>query len=511
MPEPKRPLKVFLCHAHADRDPVRGLYTRLTKDGVDAWFDKAKLLPGQDWELEIRKAVREADVVVVCLSRQFNQTGFRQKEVRLALDTAMEKPEGEIFIIPARLEECDTLESLRKWHWVDLFEDGGYKNLMRALSLRAAKVKASLHTKKRLVAKIDHLSALREIDNVITNNTDLKIVLQTVLKNIVLQLRVSAASVMLLNPETMFLECVVRAGFISPYIEKIPRLFEAGGTKVSLLERRTAQIPNLMIAEADFVNDDLVKTEKFVGYISMPLVAKGKVNGVLEIFHRSVLDINDEKVSFVEMLADRAALAIDNALLFDGLQKANIELTIAYDSTLEGWLQAFEMRDRETQGHSIRVAELTLSLATAMGLSGKELQDIRRGALMHDIGKMGVPDSILLKPDKLTEEEWEIYRKHPQFAYDMLYPIVYLRSSLDIPYCHHEKWDGTGYPRGLKGNDIPFSARIFSVIDVYDALMSERPFRNAWSKEKTLEYIQNQSGKHFDPHVVEVFIKMIQE
>ncbi len=148
MPEPKRPLKVFLCHAHADRDPVRGLYTRLTQDGVDAWLDKAKLLPGHDWELEIRKAVREADVVVVCLSKQFNQAGFRQKEVRLALDTAMEKPEGEIFIIPARLEECDNLESLRKWHWVDLFEDDGYEMLIRALRARADKIGAILQVRK---------------------------------------------------------------------------------------------------------------------------------------------------------------------------------------------------------------------------------------------------------------------------------------------------------------------------------------------------------------------------
>ncbi len=148
MPEPKRPLKVFLCHAHADRDAVRALYTHRTKDGVDAWLDKAKLLPGQDWELEIKKAVREADVVVVCLSKQFNQTGFRQKEVRLALDTAMEKPEGEIFIIPARLEECDNLESLRKWHWVDLFENGGYEKLMRALQRRANTIGITLQVKE---------------------------------------------------------------------------------------------------------------------------------------------------------------------------------------------------------------------------------------------------------------------------------------------------------------------------------------------------------------------------
>jgi len=154
MLETKRPLKVFLCHAHADRDAVRGLYTRLTKDGVDAWLDKEKLLPGQDWEYEIRKAVREADVVVVCLSKQFNQAGFRQKEVRWALDTAMEQPEGEIFIIPARLEECDNLESLRKWHWVDLFEDDGYEKLIQALRARAEKIGATLQIRKgRIVRK----------------------------------------------------------------------------------------------------------------------------------------------------------------------------------------------------------------------------------------------------------------------------------------------------------------------------------------------------------------------
>ncbi len=169
MTESKRPLKVFLCHAHADRDSVRGLYARLTNDGVDAWLDKAKLLPGQDWELEIRKAVREADVVVVCLSKQFNQAGFRQKEVRLALDTAMEKPEGEIFIIPARLEECDTLESLRKWHWVDLFEEDGYESLMRALQVRASNIGATLQIKRSWLPKI--ISPLPKKQKPVENKT----------------------------------------------------------------------------------------------------------------------------------------------------------------------------------------------------------------------------------------------------------------------------------------------------------------------------------------------------
>lgn len=148
MLEEKRPLKVFLCHAHSDRDKVRALYSRLKREGVDAWLDKEKLFPGSDWEYEIRKAVREADVVVVCLSKQFNQAGFRQKEVRIALDTAMEQPEGEIFIIPARLEECENLESLRKWHWVDLFEDDGFQRLIRALRARADRIGATLRIRR---------------------------------------------------------------------------------------------------------------------------------------------------------------------------------------------------------------------------------------------------------------------------------------------------------------------------------------------------------------------------
>jgi HD-GYP domain-containing protein (c-di-GMP phosphodiesterase class II) len=500
----KRPLKVFLCHAHADRGAVRGLYTRLTQDGVDAWFDKAKLLPGQDWELEIRKAVREADVVVVCLSKQFNQAGFRQKEVRLALDTAMEKPEGEIFIIPARLEECDNLESLRKWHWVDLFEDDGYENIVRALSVRAEKVGAKLSVKKSKKPKVDYFYALREIDNVIANNSDLQTILQSVLKNIILQLRVDAVSILLLNPENGFFECVTRVGFLSGDIQDVSH------ESCSLLERRTSQIPNLMIAKSDFFDDVLVKEENFFEYISLPLVSKGTVNGVIEIFHRSPYKFAKENISFLEALANRTALAVDNILLVDGLKKANIELNMAYDSTIEGWLELLEIRDVETSGHSERVTDMTVRLAVEFGLSDKEIQNIRRGALMHDIGKIGISEKILQKSGPLTGEEWKILRGHPKFAYDMLSPISYLQSSLEIPYCHHEKWDGTGFPRGLMGDDIPLSARIFAVVDVYDALATERSFSKAWPKQKALEYIQSQSGQYFDPRVVEVFVKLMQ-
>ncbi len=186
------------------------------------------------------------------------------------------------------------------------------------------------------------------------------------------------------------------------------------------------------------------------------------------------------------------------------------ELTQAYDMTLEGWSRAMDLRDNETEGHTQRVTTMAIELASAMGVSEVDILQIRRGALLHDIGKMGVPDHILFKPDKLTGDEWIMMRKHPELAYEMLAPINFLHPALVIPYCHHEKWDGSGYPRGLKGNDIPFAARIFAVVDVYDALRFGRRYRKSWSEERVQEYIEGQSGIHFDPHVVDAFLKLRQ-
>lgn len=193
------------------------------------------------------------------------------------------------------------------------------------------------------------------------------------------------------------------------------------------------------------------------------------------------------------------------------LENAHEQLLLAYDKTIEGWSRAMDLRDKETEGHSRRVAQMTIKLAEFLGIEGEELGSIRRGALLHDIGKLGVPDAILLKSDKLDENEWSLMKQHPQLAYDMLYPIEYLRPALDIPYSHHEKWDGSGYPRGLKGKEIPLSARLFAIVDVWDALTSDRPYRQAWGRDQTLNYILEQSGKHFDPKVVEIFSKVILE
>ena len=230
---------------------------------------------------------------------------------------------------------------------------------------------------------------------------------------------------------------------------------------------------------------------------------------MLEIFHRTRLDPEQDWFDFLEALSMQAAIAIDSVESFETLQRSNAQLVLAYEATIRGWAHALDLRDRETEGHSQRVTELTVQLARAAGLSDEQIAHIRRGALLHDIGKLGIPDSILLKPGSLTPEEWVIMRRHPEYAFGMLSPIEYLRPALDIPYCHHERWDGTGYPRGLKGDQIPLAARLFAVADVWDALQSDRPYRARWPREQALEYIRSQAGKHFDPEVVELFLKVI--
>jgi putative two-component system response regulator len=193
------------------------------------------------------------------------------------------------------------------------------------------------------------------------------------------------------------------------------------------------------------------------------------------------------------------------------LKALNEELLVAYDKTIEGWSLALDLRDRETEGHTRRVVGLTVKFAQVAGVSDEDLEHVRRGALLHDIGKMGIPDSILHKPGELTAAEWEIMRKHPLYAYQWLSSIKFLEPALHIPYAHHEKWDGTGYPRGLKGDEIPLAARIFAIVDVWDALCSDRPYRKSVSKAKALEYIRSQNGLHFDPSLTAVFLEIIKD
>ncbi|HEY4712185.1 MAG TPA: HD domain-containing phosphohydrolase [Dehalococcoidia bacterium] len=361
---------------------------------------------------------------------------------------------------------------------------------------------------EKIQMQLEHLKALSEIDRAILSSFDLQFSLKIFLNQVVSRLGVDAANIMLFSSIPQNLESVAGTGFRTSAFEHRQLRLGEGNAGLAALERRIVHISHL---EGQSGNPRLAKAlvgESFTSYYGVPLIAKGQVMGVLEIFHRSQLEPDEEWLNFLNILAGQAAIAIDSAKLFESLQSSNTELALAYDATIEGWSRALDLRDKETEGHSRRVTQLTVQLAKAMGIKNSELVQIRRGALLHDIGKMGIPDSILLKPDELTEKEWEIMKQHPVHAVNMLGSLMYLKDALDIPYSHHEKWDGTGYPRGLKGEEIPLAARIFAVADVYDALTSNRPYRKAWTKAEALQYIREQSGKHFDPTIVDAFFNL---
>lgn len=354
--------------------------------------------------------------------------------------------------------------------------------------------------------QIARLTALRNIDIAITTNFNPQYTLSTVLTETINQLQVDAAAILLLHPNEKSMKYAATHGFRSAQITgaTIPLDDSYAGQTVG--KRRLVRIENLQQKPDGKAVTALLAGEGLITYFGVPLIAKGKVLGVLEVFQRVVLTPYPEWLEFLETIAGQAAIAIDNFTLFENLQQSNLELAQAYDATIEGWSHALDLRDKETEGHTQRVTEMSQRLARIMGIKGEMLVHMRRGALLHDIGKMGVPDSILLKPGEFTPEEWDIMCQHPRLAYEWLAPIDYLKEALAIPYCHHERWDGSGYPRGLKGEDIPLAARIFSVVDEWDAITSDRPYRSAWSKEKAIDYIGENSGTHFDPHVVETFL-----
>ena len=362
----------------------------------------------------------------------------------------------------------------------------------------------SLH--EQTAKQLERLGALRAIDMAISGSIDLRLSLNIVLEQVVSQLGVDAASVLLMRPGSGRLEFAAGRGFRTPMIESTSLRLDQDRAGQAALEKKVIHIEDLTTTGTQFTRRELLASEGFVTYFGIPLIAKGEVKGVMEIFHRSLLPVDMEWLNFLDSLGWQTAIAVDNAMLFEGMQRSNFDLEIAYEATIEGWSKALDLRDKETEGHTQRVTETSLKLAPAMGIREEQLIHMRRGALLHDIGKVGVPDNILLKPGPLTDEEWKIMHMHPQFAHDLLAPISYLQPALDIPYCHHEKWDGTGYPNGLKGDLIPLAARIFAVIDVWDAVTSDRPYRPAWSKSKALDYIRENSGTYFDPQVVEMFL-----
>jgi HD-GYP domain-containing protein (c-di-GMP phosphodiesterase class II) len=376
------------------------------------------------------------------------------------------------------------------------------------LAHQAAQAITNAHLFTQADRRLAQVQALRAIDRAITTGRDLHTTLAIILEQVVAQLHVDAAEILALDAQTQTLAYAAGYGFRTATAESSAWRMGEGLAGHVARERRTLSIANLAAASDDGRTPQLV-SEGFIAYYGVPLIANDQLHGVLEVFQRAAHTPDPEWLDVLETLAGQTAIAIDNVRLFDSLQRANLDLTQAYDATIEGWSRALDLRDKETEGHSQRVTAMTLRLATAMGIGADELVHVRRGALLHDIGKVGVPDSILLKPGPLTDAEWVVMRQHPVFAHDLLAPIMYLRPALDIPYCHHEKWDGSGYPRGLAGEQIPLTARIFAVVDVWDAMRSDRPYRRGRPDAEVFAHIQSLSGTHFDPQVVQVFMERV--
>ena len=358
--------------------------------------------------------------------------------------------------------------------------------------------------------RLNHLQALQSIDAAITSTHDIDLKLDVFVEKIVAQLDLDAVDVLLFNPHMLTLKYAAGNGFRTPEPSCPPLRLGQGYAGRAALERCIVSAPHLRAGEmANFVSTPSHYTsEPWASYFAVPLITRGQVKGVLEAFNRTPINPTPEWLALLETLSNQAAIAIDNAELFGDLQRSHIELAIAYDTTLEGWSRALDLRDKETEGHTQRVTDTTLLLARQFGMRSSDMIHVRRGALLHDIGKMGIPDSILLKPGPLDDEEWEVMRRHPVYAMELLSHIPYLKPSLDIPYCHHEKWDGSGYPRGIRNEQIPLSARLFAVVDVWDALRSDRPYRSGWPMEKVLEHIRQGSGSHFDSQAVEAFLSL---
>ncbi len=367
----------------------------------------------------------------------------------------------------------------------------------------------------RLYQQTDHrlrqLTVLSNIDSAIASSLDLRVTLNILVSQISMHLNADAVDVMLLNPHLQMLEYAAGRGFRRNTIRRVSLLLGEDQAGIAALERTVVSIFDLSSSQVHLQHPERIAGEDFISMYAVPLVAKGQVKGVLELFYRHAMEPDSDWINFLEILARQAAVAVEDASLFNDMQRSFTELAVAYDAAIEGWARVLQMRHHEPDELYQSLASLTLEMARRLGIAETEMAHIYRGVLLHDIGKLDISDKILFKSGPLTTEEWDVVHHHPAYAYDFLQSIAYLRPAMSIPYCHHEKWDGSGYPRGLHGKDIPLEARIFSVVNVWTVLQQERPFRRAWDRTRATNYIQEQSGKEFDPEVVDAFLHLIAE
>ncbi len=389
------------------------------------------------------------------------------------------------------------------------FEESDVRILMSAADMGAnAILRTDLYEMTR--RRLEQIEALHQIDMAINANTDLNSTLNVFLEQVLVHMKVDAADILTYEESSRSLIYATGKGFNRKPISFYNIQLGNGCAGSIAQTRRMRWSGNLMI-DIEAQNECNLRWpgEGFSSYCGVPLIAKGMIKGVLELFHRKPLQPDDEWFKFLDTMSGQAAIAIDNATMFNRLEQSHLELMLAYDSTLEGWARSLELHELEAPGHAQRIVMLGQMLAHETGMAQNEMIHFRRGVLLHDVGKIAIPTAILNKPGKLTEEEWNIVRQHPQKAFEILSGISFLQPAMDVPYYHHEKWDGSGYPHGLSGEQIPLGARIFALVDVWDSLTSDRPYRKAWAVTDAVNYLREQAGKHFDPTLVEPFIQIV--
>lgn len=458
-------------------------------------------------EFEKKLAEGPYDVVL----SDFNILGFEGLQVLEAVSQRF--PDTPVVIVTGTGSEEVAVEAMKRGAADYVIKSPSHVRKL-PLTLRSIldQRRVEREQRERIDRQIQRLTALHEISRAITATTRLEGVLETILRHTAEELGVDAANILLADENQQLLEFAAGHAAGSVATRFAQSQLSKGYAGSAVLDRRLVHVSNLLEgASVEEVNSVPVVASGIIEYYGAPLVAKGQLKGVLEVFHEGPINPDPDWTDFLEMIAEQAAIAIDGAQVVESLRESNEELALAYSATIEGWSRALEIRDHDTEGHTLRVTELTLQLGRELAVDEEELVHMRRGALLHDIGKLGVPDRILLKPSSLEEAEWIEMQRHAELANEMISPITYLNPALEIPFCHHERWDGTGYPQGLAGEDIPWAARIFAVVDVWDALRSDRPYRPAWTREATLKHIQAQSGTHFDPKVVDAFVKLVAE
>jgi len=355
------------------------------------------------------------------------------------------------------------------------------------------------------------LATLLRVSRALAGSLALPEVLQTAISGAVEVLGVDSGVIYLVEGDEMFLGAAV-----PPLQPELPdehrRARVADHPRIArcLRELHPEVVEDSLLESLSARERVVVESARLRSAIFVPLAVEGEALG-LAIVHTvgRVRHFGPAEIDLCNTVGNQIALAVANARLFETAERKGRELEVAYDETLRGWSMALEMRDAGTSGHTLRVAEAAVRLAREVGVAESELVHVRRGALLHDIGKLVVPDSILQKPGPLTEAEWGVMRRHPVQAREMLLEIEYLAPAIDIPYCHHERWDGSGYPRGLEGEEIPLAARAFAVVDVYDALTSDRPYRPAWSPAAAVAHLREQAGRQFDSRAVAAFLAMV--